>query len=138
MAHKIGSATLLLMLIISTLTLLASVAMQRTNQTFALTLDRIRHAQFRHALDALALYGVAHCLASISATPKKQPEKISLNYSQWPPQKGLFQGSIWYQLGKGSCLIGADLQQDNGLYQAIECRISKADSGWIISQWRHT
>lgn len=124
--HNRGSSLIFVSLVMAFAGIILILCTRNSLLYYGFTIERMHHLRSRYALEALAQYGIAYCIASKKTAEKEHIKK----FKQWPPPAGPYQGqikisgknnpyfvnsTIFYQkeqLGKVSCSVHIVSEQE--------------------------
>lgn len=130
MRHQTSGSALLMVLVLSScIMLIATVALRSSTLFYEIALDRVAQFEQLHAAQALAYYGIAHCMARGENALK------TLSFDRWPPPDGPYAGSISIEPKKKGYRLVATLSKQSEQRCVIQSEIIKQKGGWRMACW---
>lgn len=131
---KTGSAVLFLCLILAFISLIVTIFLRSSSLFYAFSLERIEQTKQHYALQALARYGVAHCITKHNKQ-EDEKKKETWRFSHWPGLDGKYEGIIIATPKKEGYYIEAELLFSQKKLGSVSCFLLAREDNFHISEW---
>jgi hypothetical protein len=130
--NKSGSALIFVSLLMTFVGIIIILFTRSSMLYYGFAIERIHYIRSQYALDALAQYGIACCLA-----PKKNPnERWDGQFEKWPPPDGPYQGDIKISIKNKIYYIDAAIFHNKLLLGRIHCSLHiSSEKEAFIDDW---
>ncbi len=117
--NRSGSALIFVSLLMAFVGIIIILFTRSSMLYYGFSIERIHYIRSQYALDALAQYGIACCLAS-----KKNPsEWREERFEKWPPPDGPYQGDVKISIKNKIHHIDSAIFHNNQLLGRIHCSL---------------
>jgi hypothetical protein len=135
MRNKPGSALIFVSILVAFVGIIVMLFARSATLYYAFTIDRMQHTRTQCALEAVAQYGVARCIA------KEKPIKRewSTQLQAWPVPDGPYQAKVAILKKDSLYQIKSELIKNNKTVGKIECIVRpEGENGAFIEKWTHS
>ena len=130
MEPKDGTALIITLIMIAFITIISAVTIKSSVFFHTLSLERSAHISKTSALESLLFYGIS--IAKDRDIYVKNMAKHSVTISPWPPEKGIYTGSLAINPLQNGYYVGAQLEQEANGRAKLSCVIERINNGWRI------
>ncbi len=130
-----GTVLVIVLIIITFVVVVATTALRSGTLLYELALDRVEQTTQLRAAQALAYYGIAYCKNLKKEQTESEHKDHRLTFDQWPPPKGIYQGTLTITPKEKGYLIQAILEKQGDQLCSIQSEIGPKKKRWKILSW---
>ncbi len=132
--NKSGSALIFVSLLMTFVGIIIILFTRSSMLYYGFAIERIHYMRSQYALDALAQYGVACCLAPKKTLNKRREER----FEKWPPPDGPYQGDIKISIKDKIYHIDSAIFHHQMLLGKIHCSLHiSSEKEALIDDWTY-
>ncbi len=132
--NKSGSALIFVSLLMAFVGIIVILFTRSSMLYYGFAIDRIHHIRSQYALDALAQYGIARCLASKKTSTKGWEGQ----FEKWPPPDGPYQGDIKISIKDKIYHIDSAIFHNKLLLGKIYCSLQiSSEKEALVDDWTY-
>lgn len=135
MQNRTGSALIFVSLLVAFVGIIVMLFARNTTLYYGFTVDRMQYARSQYALEALAQYGIARCIA----TQKTIEKEWEGRFKTWPPPDGPYQGMVKITSKDAIYNVNSELLKNDSSLGKIQCvlRVSEKNEA-VIQDWTYS